>query len=550
MPQSQQKTCKVCKKDFTVDSSDLDFYTSVDAIPPSSCPTCRMTKRLAFWPFGKFHKRACDLTGEKLISIFPPDADFPVYKTKHWYSDDWTPPEMEYDSSRSFFEQMLDLHKRSPRPHQLGEKNENCDYGDDAWESKNCYLSRSFLQCENLSYSYRNVRCRDSYDLVYCYDADQSYDCMYCFKIFGVKHSFDTWNSMNSAFLYDCRNCQNCFMCWNLRNKEYHILNIPYSKEEYEKKMEEYNTGSQENFEKIKKEFEEKVRTEAVHKSTFNIKVQNVSGNYLTECKNCHECYFLETSEDCKHIIRGLDTKDSQDAAGILRCELLYDTNQTTEGYRLRHSNFCGNCRESEYLDFCQNCEYCFGCIGLRNKKYRILNKQYSEEEYKELTETIRSDMKKRGEYGEFLPLEMAYVGYNLSFANIIYPKDEKQVKEWGGRWEDLEPPIQEGLDVADPPDDIQDVEENIVKQAILCKESKRPFNVTKDELAFLKRNQIPLPQLYPDVRTMHRMKKVFSIESRVATCHFCNKDITVYQPEELGYRKFACMDCYHKEIV
>jgi len=34
---------------------------------------------------------------------------------------------------------------------------------------------------------------------------------------------------------------KNCFMCWNLRNQKYCILNQPYSKEDYLKKIEEYN---------------------------------------------------------------------------------------------------------------------------------------------------------------------------------------------------------------------------------------------------------------------------------------------------------------------
>ena len=550
MSQSETRVCGNCEKSFVIESSDFEFYKRLNTIPPRMCPRCRMEKRLGFWPFGKFHKRTCDLTGEKMISVFPPDAGFPVYLRKHWYSDEWNPPEMEYDSTKPFFEQILELHSKSPRPHQFGEKNENCEYGDDAWESKNCYLSRSFLRCENLWYSYRAIRCKDSSDLLYCFDADQSYDCIYCFKVFRVKHAFDTRDSMESAFLYDCRNVQNCFMCWNLRNKQYHIMNVPYSKEEYEKKLKEYNLGSREGFERARKDFEEKVKTEAIHKATFNTKVQNVSGDYLTECKNCQECYFFEESEDCKFMHRGLSNKNSQDGTGILRGELIYDINQLTDGYMLKHSNFCTNCRESEYLDFCENCEYCFGCIGIKNKKFCIFNKQYTEEEYKKLITRIKEDMKKKGEYGEFFPLSMAYIGYNLTLGGIIFSKTKEQIESLGGRWEELEKPQTKGLDIVGKIDDIQDVGEEIIKKAIICKETGRPFNITRDELTFLKQHSITLPELYPDVRTMHRVQKLLSVKERKVNCHFCKKEIITYRIEELRYEKISCIECYNKEVI
>lgn len=59
-------------------------------------------------------------------------------------------------------------------------------------------------------------------------------------------------------------------------------------------------------------------------------------------------------------------------------------------------------------MNLCIECEYCFGCVGLKKKKYCILNKQYSKEEYEELKGKIISDMKRSGEYGKFLPYEMS----------------------------------------------------------------------------------------------------------------------------------------------
>ncbi|MDA2922207.1 hypothetical protein MYX07_02990, partial [Patescibacteria group bacterium AH-259-L07] len=400
MPQSEIKICQNCKQQFIIEPDDFDFYEKMDVPPPTLCFYCRSQNRLAFWPFGKFHKRKCDLTGEDIISIFSANIRFPVYKRAHWYSDKWEPPTLDYNSSRLFFDQLYDLQSKTPRPHQYGTKNTNCDYSDDVWDCKNCYLCRSLLDCENLSYSYRTFRCRDSYDLCYCYDTEQSYDCIYCFNVHNVKHAFDVRDSLDSAFLYDCRNVSHCFMCWNLRHKKYYILNKPYTKEQYFKKLKQYNLGSRSKIQRLRNEFQKQIANNAIGKTDFNVKTVRCTGNYLTECKNCRECYFVETSQDCVYMMRAVDDKDCYDSNGILRGELIYNVSQLSDGYRLKHSSYCTNCQDSEYLDFCVDCKNCFGCIGLRKKQYCILNKQYSRGEYFDMTKKIKQKMISDDEYG------------------------------------------------------------------------------------------------------------------------------------------------------
>ena len=80
------------------------------------------------------------------------------------------------------------------------------------------------------------------------------------------------------------------------------------------------------------------------------------------------------------------------------------------------YNNLCclytNNCRYSSYMDSCEGCQYCFGCVGLRKKQYCVLNKQYTKEEYESLVEKIKGNMKERGEWGNFFPLSSAYCGY------------------------------------------------------------------------------------------------------------------------------------------
>lgn len=544
------KTCQNCKARFEITDDDLAFYAKIKVPSPEYCFQCRLQKRLAFWPFGKFHKRKSDLSGENLISIFPQNAKFPVYKTSEWNSDDWKPPSMIYSPSKPFFDQLHELQGKTPHPHQFGTKNLNCDYSDDVWESKNCYLSRSLANCENLSYSYRNVRCRDSYELTYCYDTERSYDCTYCFKVYNVQYAFDVRDSFASAFLYDCRDVSNCFMCWNLRNKKFHILNEPYSEEGYFKRIGEYKISSWHVVQKLRTEFERHIQEDAIHKENLNVKNTRSTGNFLTECKNCQECYFLENSEDCKHVFRGLVSKDSYDSNGIWKGELIYEVLQLTQGYDLKYSIFCTNCRYSEYLDFCIDCENCFGCVGLKKKQYCILNKQYTKEEYNKLVSEIKERMVQDKIYGEFFPLKMAYTGYNLSFGYLLYPLSRKEVEAEAGNWEDLERADVSSVQIADFIDDVNETGEDVVYKGFTCEETGRAFNITKEELSFYKEHQIPLPRNYPDIRTIRRIRQLSLVKPFTTKCYFCLEDITSYYPPEFGYKKITCESCYLKEVV
>ena len=80
-------------------------------------------------------------------------------------------------------------------------------------------------------------------------------------------------------------------MCWNLRNKEYHIKNHPYSKEEYFKKIQSYNLNSRKSLQNLRTQFDEHIKNDAINKADFNINVENCMGNFLTNCKNCFNSY-------------------------------------------------------------------------------------------------------------------------------------------------------------------------------------------------------------------------------------------------------------------
>lgn len=129
---------------FCFMSSELRIR-SLFAMPTLDIPPLKRIQCLgAFFPQWNLYKRLCDKTGKDIISVFRPDCPYPV-----WHKDEWfknaNPPKAVFDSNQLFFPQAETLFKQCPIPHNSGATNENCEYTDDWWQSKNCYLSHTGL---------------------------------------------------------------------------------------------------------------------------------------------------------------------------------------------------------------------------------------------------------------------------------------------------------------------------------------------------------------------------------------------------------------------
>ncbi len=553
MQSSETKICQNCNQNFVIEPDDFAYYERLDLPLPDKCPYCRWKHLLAFWVFGKFRIAKSALSGKSIITVFPESVKFPLYDHKEWISDAWDPLSygQKYDSNRPFFEQFGELQAKMPHPHTSGINNFNCDWSDDSWNCKNCYLSRSMEGCEDLTYCYRALNSKNSIDLTYSFDMEQSYDCFYCFKCYSVSYSFNSRDCIDSAFLADCRNCQNCFMSWNLRNKKYYILNKPYSKEEYFAKLKEFKTFSYASVQKLKQEFDRIIREDVLHRANFNVQTVNSSGNFLDKVKNCHNTFFVSESENVRNSFRGWDCKDAIDIVGSIAEKsalsvmdgYLYDSVATSH---------CGNCRYMRYSEYCEDCESCFGCIGLRKKKYCILNTQYTEIEYKTLVEKIKSDMKQKGEWGKFFPLPLAYSGYNLTLGQLFFPETKERIVEVGGKWEEPQPPeYKDAIPAETLPDRIGDVTDDIISKRIICPETKLSYNIAQHELTFYRQHGIPLPRRHFDWRTLSSFKPMtYMIYPQKGICWICKKEIEHYYGPELGYKKIACVECYQKEVA
>src|SRR3989344_4202857 len=108
---TEAKICTDCKKEFKINSGDLDLYEKVGLKLPGQCFVCRMKQYAAFWVFGKFRKGVSDLSGESLITVLSENARYPIYSSHGWGGGGWDPMpfDQDYDPPRPFFDQLKEL---------------------------------------------------------------------------------------------------------------------------------------------------------------------------------------------------------------------------------------------------------------------------------------------------------------------------------------------------------------------------------------------------------------------------------------------------------
>jgi hypothetical protein len=258
--------------------------------------------------------------------------------------------------------------------------------------------------------------------------------------------------------------------------------------------------------------------------------------------------------------------------------ELIYET--LIAGMGAYNIKFCTqifpNAKNLTYCMFSNNSSDLFGCIGLRKKQYCILNKQYTKEEYEELVPKIIEHMSampyidQKGrvyKYGEFFPSEFSFLPYKATGAYEFFPLSEKEAKAKGFLWyETSKQNYKITLKNSEIPDDIKDINKDILDQAIECAhqgscqhECTGAFRVIEMELEFLKRMNLPLPRLCTNCRHYERLllRNSPSLFQRTCMCdkegHFhgaekCEVEFeTSYAPDrpEIVY----CEKCYQQEV-
>ena len=590
----ETKTCQNCKQEFTIEPDDFAFYEKMKVPPPTFCSECRMIRRMVFRNERVLYKRKCNAPShtEEIVSTFSPEKPVTVYDDRYWWSDAWSPIDYgePYDFSSPFFEQFKQLLRRVPLINLSITNMANCSYCNVSEGDKDSFFISASERNENISYANRVVFSKDSQDLYVVNAVELCYELVNCNKCYRTFFSRNCNDCSESAFLWNCSNCNYCFGCTNLRNKSYHFFNQPLSREEYKEKMQGIDLGSFASIERFGNELKE-LSGKSIHRFANILKCVDVTGDNLAHAKNTHYSFDMvgnPSAEDCKYIAwGGAGVKDTWDGGPGVGVSLEHSYEVTDTGIQSSSCLFTSVVYGSFDMRYSINChgsQHLFGCYGLRNKEYCILNQQYTKEEYKILVPKIVAHMNDMPytdaggriyRYGEFFPFEVSPYAYNEVIAQEYHPLTKEKAHEKRYTWKEQDvKSYQVTVSPENVPDHIKDVTDDILKETIGCAHDGKcthqcttAFKIMPQELAFYRKIGLPLPRLCSNCRHYQRLKQrnPLKLWHRQCMCDYkvyenttkhqhhkenrCpNKFETTYSPErkEIVY----CEQCYQVEVI
>jgi len=566
-----QRSCTQCGSSFEITQDDLTYFDRISPVftgkkepvpPPTLCPACRQQRRYAIRNERNLHKRPCGLCGKAGLCMYSAEKPFPVFCPSCWWSDRWHGESAgrTFDFGTSFFEQFAALQRDVPRIGLYLVNSENCDYCNYLGDCKSCYLTFGSVYSQDCLYGSAYYS-KDCVDNLVTRECELCYECTDSRKLYHCFHCQDCFHSDHLLFCYDLQGCSECIACAGLRNKKYCIGNKSYSKEEYETLKAKINLCDATTMRKLKEQMET-VKLVTVRHYMPSSSVQNVSGTHLYNCKNTHQSFFVDRCEDCAYCMQVVDLKDCRDNNYTEENELCYEYLGMYGAKNTFLSTFSRHTYDVWYSEYCINAKNLFGCVGIRDRQYCILNKQYSKEEYEKLVPQIIGHMRKTPlrlpdgsfagqEWGEFFPISMSPFAYNETVAQEYFPLTKKEVEQRGWRWREAKdeiPKVSQVIPAEQLPDSIDNIPDDILNWAIECEATKRPFKIIKQELDFYRKMKLLIPHFHPDERHKRRMALRNPRRLWKRPCMKCGKQMeTTYAPERL--ETVFCEECYLKEV-
>lgn len=549
------KKCTHCSENFEITDEDQNFYKSLNIPAPTHCPDCRQQRRLTWRNERTLYKRKCDATGKDMVSIFSSDKPFKVYENEYWYSDKWNPMDYgrDFDFNRPFFEQFNELNQQVPQLSRCVFQLQNCDFVNQCGCSKNCYLIFEADFNENCYYSNNIFDSKVCMDLLMCVKCELCYESIDCENCYNIRYSQGCKNSSDSWFLKNCIGCKNCFGCINLRNKEYYFLNEKLSKEQYAEKLKTMHLGNYLYLQKARQNFLN-FSEKYPHKYLQGNQNENSTGNYLFNTQNCTNCFDSNTCQDSKYLYNCRFMKKCYDITCFGNSGMTeFCCDNHCIGINLRNVCFSDQiwegCSDVFYSTLCvNNCRDLFGCSGLKHKQFCILNKQYSEADYKSIRTKIVEHMKKIGEWGEFFPPRISPFAYNETVAMEHFALTKEEALKQGYKWKNPDPKEYK-KQTYKIPTSIQEVPETIINEILACTTCGKNFKIIPEELKFYQRQGLPIPLKCHDCRHKDRSKLRKPRHLHTRTCQKCSKSLeTTYSSKdpELVY----CEECYLTAVI
>jgi len=439
-PIVERRKCKRTWQDFAIFQWDQKMLQSIspkidDKVynfpSPTLGPTARMIRRMMFRNERWLYNTKSEISQNKIPSMYHPESWFKSVSPEEWENMDMSKYGQTYNPNTPFVQQFETLFKTVPKMNLITVNNENGKYDNFSSNNKNTYLNADIMYSENVSYGTTIKNVKNGYDLLQVHDSELVYDCLCSSNLTKCVNVWYSSNCYECGFSVTCRNCTNCWFCDNLENKQNYIFNKPATKEQIQAikdKMKIYTW-----FKQLQNIYKEKVWDTMIRPDTRTINCENTIWSNVYNSKNAFFCFDSYNLQDCKYCMVGEYNTDCIDTTIFNRNSS--EVYQAVCGWFLSKGHACITAWESSniyFCDLCINCEYCIACTGLKNKKYCILNKQYSKEERFELAPTIIQQLQNENLRWEFFPSYISPFACNDTVVMDYFPvKKVVDIKWW-----------------------------------------------------------------------------------------------------------------------
>jgi hypothetical protein len=486
-----------------------------------------------------------------MISVYSEQSGVPVYCKPCFWSNDFNPLDfgVDFDFSRPFFEQFAELRQRVPHLGLFHINSENSDYTVNSSCNRDCYLSNSIHDCQQVHFSDMAYKSKDSMELFSCTELELCFQCRRSHQCFDSEYLDRCSQLSHSHLCYNCHGGTWLIGCAGVRSASNMILNVPKSKEECQECLERLKHDRE-----YRKEFKEKfrcLRNYVPKPPTWKHRCEKSSGDELRHCIKLENGYNVSYGITSAYLYECGKSVDCSDCSRSDKAELLFEC---SVAHGLDRSAFCNLCFHSSNLLYCEHfthgAMFCFGSIALGQHRYCALNKQYSKEEYVRLVSRIVNHMHETGEWGEFFPTSDSPFGYNETRAAEWWPLTEEEVSSRGWHWhgvdEEAVEPVLDMIESDALPHSTEDGAGMVVGKLIRCRETGKPYRISASELAFYRDKRLCLPRVSPRQRYVRRCSAFRPKPLWERACEACGDAIsTIYAVDNPSL--VYCRKCYRE---
>lgn len=486
---------------------DIKYWENIIKERRKKTPFRKFVKEIASWsPLIMLYRR------DNLISRFPDSPRIHHVVNKDDYEalrENFTNHGLDYGVDMPFQEQFQKLFQSIDFSNTISfGKNENTEYADIIIGSKDVYLSGVVVtSCEYILYS-SNIKEGSRWIINSSVVMDHSeniYMSSVVMKGYNIFYSRFINNCNNIWFSTNLIGCSECFGCNWLQNQSYCINNKNYSKEDYFKYKNEL----------LKKKSEYMTWYNTTLQILWdNIASKNITGHSIINSWNIENGYFIYNSEDGRNVILGGTLGTNQ----YIFDACWYGSPYGNHFYGVASAGWWDNYYLSCHISECSNiyysyflisCTFCLGCVGLKNKSFCILNKQYTKEEWYILADKIFSQMNQNGTLGDFFPGNMNPFYFNDTMAYLIDDSFSKEeVEKDGYMWRDdvirIDIPEWSEIVRSNELDTYQwyvrdgnwQINPDIMTKVIVDKK-RNYYKIVPMEYEFLMKHALPLPEIH-----------------------------------------------------